>query len=145
MVLNKYLLNKWMNYLYERPEKGVGPAIQRASSLKPWLPNTEQLSPLPPATPPQPVLSRTGASRSHLGSSRAMKMEKPTMKTFRPESMSARWNLENPVDRTTAWVTPSTPPISGKSSEELREGWQSREYCRVGQIVTERDDQKAGF
>lgn len=91
-----------------KAQKRVWPAIQRASSLKPWLPNTEQL--LPRSLPP--VLSRTGASRSHLGSSRAMKMVKPTMKTFRPESMSARWKLENPADRTTAWVTPSTPPVS---------------------------------
>lgn len=32
MVLNKYLLNKWMNYVYESPEKGVA---CNSESLKP--------------------------------------------------------------------------------------------------------------
>lgn len=63
------------------------------------------------------MLSRIGASRSHLGRSKAMKMEKPTMKTFRPESMSAKWKLENPADRTTAWVTPRTPPVSHRRKQ----------------------------
>lgn len=119
MVFSKYLLNKWTDYLSLSPEKGVGPGVQRISSLEPLLAHC-QATPLSlPFLPP--VFSRTEASRNHLGSNRAMKMEKPTMKTFRPESMSAKWKLENPVDRTMAWVTPSTPPVSYGSN---RRGWE---------------------
>lgn len=119
MVFSKYLLNKWTDYLSPSPEKGVRPGVQRNSSLEPLLAHC-QATPLSlPLLPP--VLSRTGASRNHLGSNRAVKMEKPTMKTFLPESMSAKWKLENPVDRTTAWVTPSTPPVSSGSNQR---GWE---------------------
>jgi len=102
MVFSKYLLNKWTDYLSLSPEKGVGPGVQRISSLEPLLAHC-QATPLSlPFLPP--VFSRTEASRNHLGSNRAMKMEKPTMKTFRPESMSAKWKLENPRDGEAWWA-----------------------------------------
>ena len=72
-------------------------------------------------------------------------MEKPTMKTFRPESMSARWKLENPVDRTTAWVTPSTPPVSWESNQGVERELAQQGDCRAGQVGMDRDDKKAHF
>lgn len=59
-------------------------------------------------------------------------MEKPTMKTFRPESMSATWKLENPVDRTTAWVTPSTPPVSHRSNQRVGRDWAAQQRVLQG-------------
>ena len=119
MVFSKYLLNKWTDYLSPSPEKGVGPGVQRNSGLEPLLAHCQATTLSLPFLPP--VLSRTGASRNHLGSNRAVKMEKPTMKTFRPESMSAKWKLENPLDRTIAWVTPSIPPVPYGSNQR---GWE---------------------